>query len=172
MNQWKMLTLVGADQPGIVAQVTHVLFHQGWALGETSMLRLGGNFTIMMMVSGAESNEQLIEVMQPVAYRLNLHMHVDEISGGLHQHALPNYQIQVVGADRVGIVAQVTALLSEVDFNILELTSDVAGTDDEPIYIMTIQGHSCADLEVLEELLSTLDKDVDVTVKPIEIMFG
>jgi hypothetical protein len=29
------------------------LFELGLNLGETSMLRLGGNFTIMMMVSGA-----------------------------------------------------------------------------------------------------------------------
>jgi glycine cleavage system transcriptional repressor len=172
LNQWKMLTLVGSDQPGIVAQVTHVLYHQGWTLGETSMLRLGGNFTIMMMVAGAESNERLIEVMQPVAYRLHLHLHVDEISGGLHQHTLPNYQVQVVGADRVGIVAQVTAILAEADFTILELSSDVAGSEDEPVYIMTIQGRSLAELETLEKALKVLDKDVDVTVKPIEILFG
>ncbi len=172
MNQWKMLTLVGSDQPGIVAQVTHVLFHQGWTLGETSMLRLGGNFTIMMMVAGAESDEQLKEVMQPVAYRLHLHLHVDEISGGLHQHALPNYQVQVVGADRAGIVAQVTGILSETDFSILELSSDVAGTESDPVYIMTIQGHSLAELETLKEALNRLGEDVDVTVKPLEILFG
>ena len=172
MNQWKMLTLIGEDQPGIVAQVTHVLFHQGWILGETSMLRLGGNFTIMMMVAGAESNEQLIEVMQPVAYRLHLHMHADAIGGGLHQHALPNYQVQVVGADRAGIVAQVTGTLAETDFNILELTSDVAGTEEDPLFILTIQGHSEADLELLEQRLGTLDDDVDVSVKAIEILIG
>ncbi len=171
MTQWKMLTLVGSDQPGIVAQITHVVYHQGWALGETSMLRLGGNFTIMMMVAGAESNEALEKVMQPVAYRLHLHLHIDEISGGLHQHALPNYQVRVMGSDRVGIVAQVTGILAEADFNILELTSDVAGSADEPVYIMTIQGHSVSELESIEKALSTLD-DVDVSVKPIEILFG
>jgi len=170
VTQWKMLTLVGSDQPGIVAQITHVIYHQGWALGETSMLRLGGNFTIMMMVSGAESNEALKEVMQPVAYRLQLHLHIDEISGGLHQHALPNYQVRVMGSDRVGIVAQVTGILAESDFNILELTSDVAGTADDPVYIMTIQGYSEAELESIDKALSTLD--VDVSVKPIEILFG
>ena len=172
MNQWKMLTLVGEDQPGIVAQVTNVLYQQGWTLGETSMLRLGGNFTIMMMVAGAESNEQLIKVMQPAAYRLHLHLHVDEISGGLHQHRFPNYQVRVVGADRTGIVAQVTGLLAEAGFNILELTSDVAGTEDEPVYIMTIQGYSDVALEALEQALSALDEDVDVSVKPVEILFG
>ncbi|MCG7961385.1 MAG: amino acid-binding protein, partial [Candidatus Thiodiazotropha taylori] len=41
--KWQMLTLVGEDQPGIVAQVTDALFRGGCTLGEASMLRLGGN---------------------------------------------------------------------------------------------------------------------------------
>ncbi|MEW8430322.1 MAG: amino acid-binding protein, partial [gamma proteobacterium symbiont of Ctena orbiculata] len=41
---WQMLTLVGEDQPGIVARVTDALYRGGCTLGETSMIRLGGNF--------------------------------------------------------------------------------------------------------------------------------
>nr|WP_243448334.1 ACT domain-containing protein [Candidatus Thiosymbion oneisti] len=44
---WNMLTLVGVDRPGIVARVTHAVFEAGGNLGEASMLRLGGNFTIL-----------------------------------------------------------------------------------------------------------------------------
>ena len=50
-DNWYMLTLIGEDKPGIVAAVTQSLYELGLNLGETSMLRLGGNFTIMMMVS-------------------------------------------------------------------------------------------------------------------------
>ena len=53
MSDWYMLTLIGQDRPGIVAAVTKGLFEAGCNLGETSMLRLGNNFTIMMMVSGS-----------------------------------------------------------------------------------------------------------------------
>ena len=51
-DTWRMLTLIGRDTPGIVADVTSALADSGVSLGETSMLRLGGNFTVMMMVSG------------------------------------------------------------------------------------------------------------------------
>ena len=86
-----MLTLVGEDRPGIVAAVTNSLYQNGWNLGETSMIRLGGNFTIMMMVTG-EGDVQA--ALQPVANRLKLRMHVDDISGGLHQHLVPNIQVR------------------------------------------------------------------------------
>ena len=42
MENWYMLTLVGKDRPGIVAEVSQVLFEAGGNLGEASMARLGG----------------------------------------------------------------------------------------------------------------------------------
>jgi glycine cleavage system transcriptional repressor len=168
MSDWKMLTLVGEDQPGIVGQVTNALYQGGWNLGEASMIRLGGNFTIMLMVSGSGA---VGTVLQPVATKLGLHMHVDDIAGSLHQHVVPNIQVRVAGADRAGIVAQVTAVLAEKGFNILELESDVAGSSDKPVYIMHIQGYSELPLELIEEALDNLG-DIDVNVSSIETLIG
>lgn len=167
-----MLTLVGRDRPGIVAGVTRALFDAGMNLGEASMMRIGGNFTIMLMVSGAESTEAVADVVEPVVTGMGLHIHVvDMDEGGLHRHKIPNFQVRVNGADRAGIVAQVTCALAEAGFNILELESDVAGTEDQPVYIMNIAGYAEADLEVLQAALDALG-DVDARVSVIEMMVG
>lgn len=168
IKSWYMLTLVGEDRSGIVARVSDALFLGGWTLGEASMIRLGGSFTIMMMVSGSGDIDS---ILAPVAAELNLHLHVDEISGGLHQHLLPNVQVRVAGADRTGIVAQVTGALAKAGFNILELESDVAGSRDNPVYIMNIQGYADATLEALEDAVSGLG-DIDVAIAPIETLIG
>ncbi len=168
MNNWKMLTLVGEDQPGIVAKVTAALYRNGCNLGEASMIRLGANFSIMMMVAGEGSAE---EILAPVASELDLHLHVDEIIGGLHRHLVPNIQVRVLGADRAGIVAQVAGALLNVGFNILELESDVAGSPDQPVYIMNIEGYTDAALEQVENAVSSLG-DIDVSVSPIETLIG
>ncbi len=170
MSEWKMLTLVGEDRPGIVSRITRTLFELGCALGETSMIRLGGNFTIMMMVSG---DGEIQAQLPPVAESLGLRMHLDPISGGLHQHRFANYQVRVSGADRPGIVAQVTGALADAGFNILELESDVAGSEQKPVYIMQIQGYSEALLEDLEGAVNAVSGgDVDVTLSPIETLIG
>ena len=52
---WYMLTLVGEDHPGIVADHDGVLFRAGCNLGEATMARLGGNFTVMLMVQRADA---------------------------------------------------------------------------------------------------------------------
>ncbi|HEC17666.1 MAG TPA: ACT domain-containing protein [Sedimenticola sp.] len=170
MNNWKMVTLVGEDRPGIVADVTDALYRNGWSLGEASMMRLGGNFTIMMMVAG---DGDLEAALAPVAEKLGLRLHVDAISGGLHRHLAPNIQVRVMGADRPGIVARVTGALAKTGFNILELESDVAGTEEAPVYIMTIQGVADATLESLRRAVEGLDEEgMDVSVSPIETLIG
>jgi glycine cleavage system transcriptional repressor len=170
---WQMLTLVGEDQPGIVAQLTDALYQGGFNLGETSMIRLGGNFTIMMMVGGAGTAETLLPLIEPVARRLNLQMHLDPIHGALHQHRMPNFQVRVNGADQAGIVARVTGALAGCGFNILDLESDVVGSAQQPVYIMTIQGYTEATLEALETALDPLKaQDIDVHVSPIETLIG
>ena len=59
MKHWYMLTLVGKDRSGIVAHISAALFDGGCNLGEASMIRLGGNFTIMMMVEFDGTNHAL-----------------------------------------------------------------------------------------------------------------
>ena len=170
---WQMLTLVGEDRPGIVAQVTDALYQGGFNLGETSMIRLGGNFTIMMMVGDAPSGQPLAPLLEPVAGSLGLQMHIDPIRAALHQHRVPNFQVRVNGADQAGIVARVTGALAGCRFNILELDSDVVGSSEQPVYIMTIQGYTEAPLEDLEAALEPLKaQNIDVHVSPIETLIG
>lgn len=173
MPDWNMLTLVGADRPGIVARLTRALYELGCHLGEASMIRLGGNFTIMLMVSGERSCADIREALRPVADDLGLRLHLDPVHGGLHRHLVPNLQVRVVGADRAGIVAEVTGILAEQGFNILELESDVAGVEERPIYIMNIQGYCGQTLESVQEALLTLtDRGVSVDVAPVDVLIG
>ena len=170
---WQMLTLVGEDRPGIVAQVTDALYQGGFNLGETSMIRLGGNFTIMMMVGDSRTDQPLTQLLEPVAGELGLQMHIDPIRAALHQHRVPNFQVRVNGADQAGIVARVTGALAACGFNILELDSDVVGSAEQPVYIMTIQGYAETPLEDLEAALEPLKaQQIDVHVSPIETLIG
>ena len=173
MTDWYMLTLVGEDRAGIVAAVTQALYECALNLGETSMMRLGGNFAVMMMVSGARSAEVVAQAVRPAAERLGLRMHVDAIAGGLHRHVVPNVRVRVSGADRAGIVAQVTGALAKAGFNILDLASDVAGTERQPVYIMHIEGYCDAPLEQLQAAVAPLaGQGVDVQVSAIETLYG
>ncbi len=173
MAVWNMLTLVGADRPGIVASVARAIYEAGGSLGEASMIRLGGNFTIMMMVSGNGISAEMEREVSLVASNLGLRFHMDPVEGGLHRHIVPNVQVRVTGADRSGIVADVTGVLAEAGFNILELESDVAGDEERPVYIMNIQGYCEQTIESLQTAVAALMQEgISVDISSVETLIG
>jgi len=157
MNNWHMLTLVGEDRPGIVAGLTSALFTAGCNLGEASMMRLGGNFTMMLMVTCDKSRDEVEAIVQPVAENLQCRVHVDAIEGHLHQHVEPDVRVVVHGADQAGIVAQLTGALAEAGLNIIDLETDVGGTEEAPVYLLLIEGHATNGIDALEKALADLD---------------
>jgi glycine cleavage system transcriptional repressor len=174
MKNWFMLTLVGKDRAGIVAKISADLYQENCNLGEASMTRLGGNFTIMLMIQYDGLAKTLDHILQPVCDSLELRYHVDPIEGELHHHLEPDVQISVHGADRAGIVADVTRVLAEAGLDILNLESDVAGTNENPLYIMNIEGVARNGISALNEALKTLDcgDDVEVHLSEIDILRG
>jgi len=173
MSTWKMLTLVGQDKPGIVARITTALFNVGAQLGEASMMRLGGNFTIMLMVKSEFGSDQLQQSIEQVVTELKLASSFQEIEASLHQHEIPDTRITVYGADRPGIVAKATTHLLDAGFNIMDLESDVAGDETNPIYIMHIEGIAGHGQQALETAVQQIKADgVNIDVTPIDIMIG
>lgn len=173
MSNRYMLTLVGEDQPGIVARVTQALYETGCNLGEASMLRLGSNFSMMLLVEAVENASQLQQSLQAVADELRLRLHIDPAGPVEHQHPIPDVCITVHGADRAGIVAQVTGAAAGAGLNILDLTSDLAGTDTAPIYILHIEGVATQGIAALEKALAPLQADgIKVEVAAIDTLIG
>lgn len=171
-SRWHMLVVVGADRPGIVAQLSEALYRGGCNLGEAAMARLGGNFAVMLMAEGADA-AALERLLRPVTDRLELRLHIDPIDAGLHRHQEPNVQITVHGADRPGIVAQVTGALAVAGFNVLDLNSDVAGTGARPIYIMIIDGFAAGGVPEVERALAPLRAGgIEVRITALDTLIG
>ena len=168
-NKWYMVTLIGKDRPGIVSHVTAALYEGGGNLGETSMMRLGGNFSIMMMVEFEGRAKELHDVLSSVTDSMDLHLHIDQIDAKLHEHRIPDVRISVYGADRAGIVSKVTAVLAEAGLNILDLESDVAGDKDKPLYIMHIEGEAAEGVKPLESALQIVKEEDAVDAELVEI---
>lgn len=173
MSKWYMLTVVGEDRPGIVAHLTSALYEGGCDLGEASMMRIGGSFTIMLMVRFDGTARALELLVEPVTDSMGLHYHVDRMNGGLHRHLRSDVRITVSGADRAGIVAKVTGALAEAGLNILELDSDVAGSEEQPIYIMVIEGHAAEGIEALRSALQVITREgIEASIEPVETLIG
>ncbi len=175
MERWYMLSLVGKDRPGLVAQVSAALCKAGCNLGDSSMVRLGANFTIMVMVQWNGSAEQLETIVQPISQSLSLTPHIGELAGGMEHHVEPDVRISVYASDRLGIVEDVTTALAEAGLNILYLDSntDQGEGSENKTYYLHIEGTVSRGLDPLYAALDRLtsEKKMNAQLIPINPQF-
>lgn len=175
------VSVVGADRPGIVAGVTEALYKLGCNIADSSCAMLAGEFAMILIVSHPKpfTKLHLLDELKPVCERLAMTLSVRHLpQGEEHRTATPGEicQITVYGADQPGIVYQVTSALAARQINIMDLQTKLAGTDDEPVYIMLLEVALPDDLlpEEVERLLNSLKHELQVEigvriVTPVEL---
>lgn len=164
------VTAIGADRPGIVAAVTKVLVDRGANIADSRMAILGGHFSMMLVVqpAGGDDVSALETALRPAAEELGLTLDVREIDevGASRSLGVP-YVLSVYGADRPGIVHDVSETLAVAGVNIVDLRTHV--TDSEPpVYIMLMDLEVPGDAGALERTLTDLAaaRGIDITLRP------
>ncbi len=123
MSNSIVLTLTGPDRVGIVEEVTRVLLNLGGNVENSRMARLGGEFAILMLVTLAEEQVELID---PAFIALKSEGYVISLS---KTRRSPNdirpgwicYDVEVQGGDHPGIVYEIAQSLSRHGINIESL---------------------------------------------------
>ncbi|MCE5393670.1 MAG: amino acid-binding protein [Acidithiobacillus sp.] len=165
-----LLTVIGEDRPGIVAAVTQALYAADCAIGDASMMRLGGYFTIMQVIEYQRDFGAVETALDPAVKRLNLRVHLDPIPSLPRQEDVANVRVTVYGADHPGIVASVTDALARIGFNIIDLESERSGNPERPIYVMVIQGSAPGGTKAVADVLEPLkiSQGIEITVHPVD----
>ncbi|MGB2757181.1 MAG: ACT domain-containing protein [Acidimicrobiia bacterium] len=129
---------VGADRPGIVAAVTDVLARNGANLEDCAMSQLSGQFAMVLVVSApAERAADLAAHVRSATAEFQLDVHVRPIADGVSPSET-THLASVYGADRPGIVRDVSGWLAGHGINIRDLETHVLGSEP-PTYAMLIE---------------------------------
>ncbi|PLX80984.1 MAG: hypothetical protein C0615_00345 [Desulfuromonas sp.] len=169
-----IMTAFGKDRPGIVADVTRILFENGCNLEDNTMTLLADEFTLVLLFSSQQQDveEELLKECRRLerekgisAFIRPLDKRRDVSAGGSL-----NYTLHVEGMDQAGIVYKVSQFLSDNGVNILDLNSKVmaAPGSGTPLYIMDIDIRMPTGLSAdkLDEGLSSVadELNVDITI--------
>ena len=137
------LTVVGRDRPGIVAQVTEILYNLGCNLADSSCSILGGQFSMILIIAHPTFTDRASfgDAFLPLEEAdLTVALRVLKPGGEIHPHFEGEIcMISVYGADRPGIVYRVAKILGEQRINITDLNTKLVGTEQRPIYVMMIE---------------------------------
>lgn len=149
-----ILSLFGKDRPGIVAGVSKALYQMGLNLEDSSMTRLNGEFTIMLIVSsdGDITAEDILQSLKEVGQEFELFMVCRELEEITYASPKEIYRIVVFGSDKPGIVYHVSQTLANLGLNISDLRTEKRGG----LYVMVIEAE--ADRDIYGELQRELER--------------
>lgn len=115
-----VLTLAGPDRVGIVEEVTKALLELDGNVETSRMARLGGEFTILMLVSLPEEQvgelELALEYLKEQDYSITIRA-TRKGQTAAHPGWSP-FRVQVQGADHEGIIHNIAAGLSSMGITI------------------------------------------------------
>ena len=107
-KSYLVLTAVGPDRPGLVSEISSLVLAAGANLEDSRMAILGGEFALLMLVSGEESAMREVEARGgELGARLGLRLLTKATTSRQAARDFLPFQIRVTGVDRPGIVQRV-----------------------------------------------------------------
>ena len=172
------LTIIGRDRPGIVSQVTEILFKLGCNIADSSCSILGGQFSMILILSNPaiNSKEDFGDAFAPLeASNLSVFIRTLKEGGELRPELEGELcMISVYGADKPGIVYQVAKELGDRNINITDLNTKLIGTQHSPVYVMMIEAllPEGIEIEAVEGWMAELKQrlQVDISVRSLIAM--
>ncbi len=179
-RRW-IVTALGKDRPGIVAGVTQVLYRLGCNLEDSAMTRLEGEFAIMLIfsASASKSSETLLNAFAPLERRLSLVIHLKPLTAKETNRPRSlgiRHLISVYGADRAGIVFQVSDTLAHIGVNITDVHTHRSTGGKASLYLMLLEVEipsrlSLASVEgKLKQLAKRLGVEVSVRLAEADVL--
>ena len=122
MNKSLVISALGNDKPGIVNELSKTILDQGGNISDSRMTVLGGEFAMMLLVTGSqECIDNIISKLEETGDKLNLTLIAKETQAQASKQKRLPYLINVVSMDNPGIVHNISDFLSSRNLNIEEI---------------------------------------------------
>jgi glycine cleavage system transcriptional repressor len=173
MEQRFIMTAFGKDRPGIVADVTGILYENGCNLEDTSMTLMAGEFTLILLFTAGSA--EVADPLSKACRRLEQEKGISAFLRPLEpqETAEPRNRVNtrtlhVEGLDQAGIVYKVSRFLADHRINIVDLKSTVKASPESgtALYVMDIrvQIPNETAMDPVEKRLRAVADDLNVDI--------
>ena len=167
------MTAFGKDRPGIVADVTQVLYENGCNLEDSTMTLLASEFTlILLFTAGSQQDigDHLLKECRRLEHEKGVSAFLRPVSAApaAPQTDYTARTLHVEGLDKAGIVYRVSRFLADNNLNIVDLVSRIQASPNSgtALYLMDIhiQVPQGADLDKISEGLARVGEELNVDI--------
>ena len=118
-----IISAFGPDEPGIVSNLSGVITNSGANIKESRMIKLGTDFTIMILISISENNSKSLEAaLKKIDYLI---IHTKKTFLQKLSPKTSEYVLNLSGADNEGLVHNITENISKKGINIEEMDTKI-----------------------------------------------
>ena len=170
MAQYISLTAIGKDKQGIVSAITEILYEYKCNIEDSTMTILQGQFAMILIL-------KLPENIVPKKLCTKLTKSLKSLEMSFSYVDLPSYTskkninlnpyiISVYGADKIGIVYNISSFLAERKINITDVQTTISKSKGKKTYIMIIEADFPKNiiLKQVEQELASLAKSLDIAI--------
>lgn len=118
------LTCIGDDRAGLVSDLSGPIHAHGASWNRSQMARLGGKFAGILLVDVPDAKADALAADLAALTDLGLVVTLERTDEPAREASL-RWNLELLGADRPGIVAEVSAALAREHVSIEELATDV-----------------------------------------------
>ena len=176
MSHYLVISAIGEDRQGLVAELTEVIVNTGCNIEDSRMTILGGEFAMLIMISGEWNNVAKLEDSLP-SQQEKLGILIN--SKRTEKRELTNkqipYSVEVVSLDHPGIVQKIAGFFSTKQINIHDMytVSQRAPHTGSPMFCvnMTIEIPAATHISTLrEEFIEFCDElNLDAMMEPVKV---
>jgi glycine cleavage system transcriptional repressor len=143
-TRWFVMSAIGEDRPGIVADLAELIYDCDCNLEDSRMTKLGTAFATLVLASGRGEAvaERLASACKRLEWEKRLTVFVREVSGpAVVATAGRRYACTATGVDKAGIVATIARHLADEGANVIDLHSTLrpASGSGTPIYTLHME---------------------------------
>ena len=172
MEKKFIMTAISKDRPGIVADVTEVIYENGCNLEDSTMTNMLDEFAIILLFAGKGDRleDQLLSDCRRLEREKGITAFIREAEARDEEKQTPYFTktINVEGVDQTGIVFKISRFLANENINIESLTSQRVNSPGSgtAIYFMEIkvQVPEKMSLEQLEKGLSQVGEELNLEI--------
>lgn len=154
MKTYFILSAVGKDRPGIVSDVSEVIYECGGNIEDSSMSLLRNHFALLLLFSSEreEVNQKLSSALKRLESEKNLIVFYSPITFEMAypkiKEQTDRFKITTSGVDHAGIVFKVCRLLADRQVNIIDMETHrvLSAESGTPLFEMEM------DVEVLRTI--------------------
>jgi glycine cleavage system regulatory protein len=163
-----ILTVLGDDRPGLVSAISAPISGHGASWERSQMSRLAGKFAGIVLVAVPDKRFEALAADLAALNDQGLQVVLERTDQPAERES-QRFQLDLLGADHPGIVAEISASLAARDVSIEELSTDVR---DAPMAGGTLfEAHAvlnappAANTEALRSMLEELADELMVEIR-------